>query len=47
MQLDKYQEQPNVLDSVLETIVVPLIDFIKFWVRKSVAAKIYTLSLDV
>jgi len=36
--MDKYQEQPTILDSVLEAFVTPLILLIKAWVRKNVAA---------
>lgn len=45
--MDKYQEQPTILDSVLEAFVTPLISFIKAWVRKNVAVQNYQVKNDV
>ena len=39
--LEKYQELPQILDSMLEQLVTPLITLIKLWVRKQTANKVY------
>jgi len=39
--LDQYQEQSNILDSILEEFVAPLITFVKKFVLKCVANKDY------
>jgi len=45
--LNLYQEQPNILDGILEDFVTPLIHFVKLWVRKCVAEQKFELATDV
>ena len=47
LQLEKYQEQPSVLDPILEQFISPIMSFLQVYVRKAVSKEEYFVPMEV
>ena len=45
--LDKYQEESNVLDPLLESFIAPIMAFLQIYVRKAVTEKKYEVPIEI